>query len=408
MMQLTPSKSVLLRRSIPQPARPFSRAKVATSLDLPRDHHQQFMASLSGPKALALHKRFTLDFHADPDLERLSEKQANFLYKRGFLPEKVRLYGLTPDNIDLYLSDVQRWLTRLVNGSYSIVFNDKVLFTQVLGRYCRVPDIIATFRNGRAIPYSPIWDRVVNGQDDGRMMVAKPLGGGGGGSVYFIRTDRHHAVVETNDDSNSRIIVKVDELAEVLAGQEVPFILNDYIQQGVFTKTLFPLTVNTLRVLVVRSPISGQARVMRAVQRIGTSESYPIDNFSLGGLSSEVDLVSGELGCAVAAEGKYKGHGWECHPDTGERIRGKRVPDWENIKHEICRVFNQLPYVKYCGFDLVIDDEGVVVLEGNSYSQVRLFQMNRPLLECQELVEFYKKEGLLGNYKEKQEAIAAG
>lgn len=401
MMQVSTATPALLRRSTLLPGRSRSRAMATQSSGLPRDHHRHFMATLSGPQALALHKRFTLDFHADPDLERLTESQARFLYERGFLPEKVRLYGLHPGNIDLYLSDVQRWLTRLVNGSYSIVFNDKVLFTQVFGRHCRVPGVIATFRNGRAIPYDSAWSRILDGSDGGRMMVAKPLGGGGGGSVYFIRTDRHHAVIETNDNNNSRIVVKLHELTEVLAAQEVPFILNDYIQQGDFTQTLFPLTVNTLRVLVVRCPSTGRARVMRAVQRIGTSESYPIDNFSMGGLSAEIDLESGELGHAVAAEGKHSGCGWSTHPDTGESIQGKRIPNWHNIRRAVCRVFDQLPYVKYCGFDLILDEKGVVFLEGNSYSQVRLFQMNRPLLTCRKLVDFYRREGLVGAYNNK-------
>ncbi|MDN3557469.1 sugar-transfer associated ATP-grasp domain-containing protein [Halomonas maura] len=363
--------------------------------DLPEDHHRHFMANLSGVERLSLLKRFTLDFHADPDLGKISEEQAEFLYERGFLPEKIRLYGLNRDNIDLYLSDVQRWLTRLVNGPYSIVFNNKVLFTQVFGRYCRVPGIIAIFRNGRAIPYCELWDRIISGQDSGRMMVAKPLGGGGGGSVYFIRTDRHHAVIETNDEEGARVVVKVSELAEVLAAQEVPFILNDYIQQGDFTQALFPLTVNTLRVLVIRHPVTRKGQVIRAVQRIGTSESYPIDNFSLGGLSAEINLANGELSHAVAAEGKHAGKRWESHPDTGEKISEKRVPHWEDIKEDICRLFENLPYIKYCGFDLIIDDDGFIVLEGNSYSQVRLFQMSSPLLDNQVLVDFYKSEGLL-------------
>lgn len=365
------------------------------ALNLPKDHHRLFMASLSGAEALALHKRFTLDFHADPDLEKISEDEAQFLYERGFLPEKIRLYGLNPDNVDYYLSDVQRWMTRLVNGPYSVVFNNKVLFTQVFGRYCRVPRIIATFRNGRVISYDELWSRIVKGQDDGRMMVAKPLGGGGGGGVYFIRTDRHHAVIETNGEESSRITVKLDELASILLEQEVPFILNDYIQQGAFTQSLFPLTVNTLRVLVIRHPETHRAHVIRAVQRIGTSESYPIDNFSMGGLSAAVDLDSGELGYAVAAEGRYTGKHWEQHPNTGEGISGKIVPNWRKTKEEICHLFDQLPYVKYCGFDLILDEEGFVVLEGNSYSQVRLFQMISPLLKNRGLMEFYKNEGLV-------------
>lgn len=365
------------------------------SISLPSDHHRELIAGLTGADALALYKRFTLDFHADPDLDDLTEEEANFLYERGFLPEKKRLYNLDSNNIDSYLSDMQRWLTRLVNGPYSIVFNNKVLFTQVFGRYCKVPEIIAICRNGRVIPYGSLWQEIIDGHHPQRMLVAKPLGGGGGGSVYFIRTDRDHAVVETNDEETPRTVVTLEKLAGMLADQEVPFIINEYVHQGSFSHELYPLTVNTVRMLVVRDPVTFEPYIVRAVQRIGTSESYPIDNFSLGGLSVDIDMATGRLGSAMAAEGKYRGQLLSEHPDTGERLEGRLVPHWGDVKNKIYNLFKKLPYLSYCGFDLILEDDDCVVLEGNSYSQVRLFQMHSPLLEDKNYCAFLKSRGFL-------------
>lgn len=348
---------------------------------LPKDHHKRLMESLKETDQLALLKRFTLDFHADPDLASLSEEEAQFFYERGFLPEKARLYGLNRDNIDIYLSDVQRWLTRLVNGSYSIVFNNKILFDQVFGQYCNVPRTVAVCRQGRVIPHTDLWQQIEAGQAGPLMLVAKPLGGGGGGSVYFIRIDKRHAVVETNDTNNPRFSVKAEALGEVFSRQRVPFIINEYVQQGEFSKRLYPLTVNTIRALVVRNATTGEPYLVRAVLRVGNSESYPIDNFSLGGLSIEVNKETGELGHAVAAAGRFTGQRWEVHPDTGERITGAYIPNWQEHKNKLLTLFNKLPYLEYCGFDLILQDDSFVVLEGNSYSQVRLFQMHKALLQ---------------------------
>lgn len=373
-----------------------SRAQDQCHLDtpVPADHHRLFMERIRGGEALTLLKRFTLDFHSDPDLEMMTEGRARFLYERGFLPEKARLYGVTEQNIDGYLSDVQRWLTRLVNGEHTIVFNNKVLFTQVFGHHCSVPQALAVWRNGRTIAYSRAWDAIVEGSGPAPRLVAKPLGGGGGGNVYFIRVDSSHAVIETNDPEAPRAVVKRRELPSIFAEQSVPFIINEFVEQGSFTRALYPLTVNTLRALVIRDVDTGEPHIVRAVQRIGTSASYPIDNFSLGGLSAEVDMATGRIGYAVAAEGKYRGQRWEEHPDTGERLVGRVIPHWTRVKETLMRLFGRLPYLRYCGFDLILRDDDVVVLEGNSYSQVRLFQMHEPLLFDARYRRFLEAHGL--------------
>ena len=367
----------------------------ASDTMLPKDHHKRLMESLKETEQLALLKRFTLDFHADPDLEKLSQEEAQFFYERGFLPEKARLYGLNRDNVDTYLSDVQRWLTRLVNGPYSVVFNNKILFDQVFGQYCNVPRTVAVCRQGRVIPHTDLWQEIEAGRAGPLMLVAKPLGGGGGGSVYFIRIDKRHAVVETNDAITPRFNVKAEALGEVFSRQRVPFIINEYVQQGDFSKRLYPLTVNTVRALVVRDPTTGEPCLVRAVLRVGNSESYPIDNFSLGGLSIEVNKESGELGHAVAAAGRFTGRRWTTHPDTGEKITGAHIPNWRTHKNKLLALFNKLPYLKYCGFDLILQDDEFVVLEGNSYSQVRLFQMHEPLFSDYQVAELYAKHNII-------------
>jgi hypothetical protein len=359
------------------------------------DHHRKFMSSLRGTELLKLYRRFTLDFHADPALEEMDRDTADFLYQRGFLPEKIALYGLSPKNVDFYLSDMQRWATRFINEPYSIVFNNKVLFNQVFGRHCDVPGVIATFRRGRVVTYGDDWQRIIAGDVHHRLLIAKPLGGGGGGDIYFVRIEGLHAVIETNASQDNRQVVRVSELERILLAQTVPFILNDYVVQSDFSRSLFPLTVNTLRVLVIRDQVTTLPVLVRATQRIGTRESYPIDNFSLGGLSAEVNLGTGELCHAVAGAGLYKGTGIKEHPDTGEVLLGRRIPDWQAIKEGLCLLFVKLPYLQYCGFDIIHGNGGFTVLEGNSYSQVRLFQMNRPLLEDASLVAFYRDKGII-------------
>jgi hypothetical protein len=49
----------------------------------------------------------------------------------GFSSEKYELYNLKENQRKLYLTDIQRRKTAMINGPYSIVLDDKNLFTKV-------------------------------------------------------------------------------------------------------------------------------------------------------------------------------------------------------------------------------------------------------------------------------------
>jgi hypothetical protein len=356
-------------------------------------HHRALIDGLTDPVALRHLKRFRTDFAKDPT--PVSDDQAAWLYDQGFLPEKVDLYDFETHDIALYLSDVQRWMTREVNGPYAIVFNNKILFTQVFRNFCAVAPVNAIWRGGRIISYDGVWEACVAGQlEESRKFVIKPLGGGGGGSVYFVTVGRKSAVIESNEDGRERFTLPVARLGDIFKGARVPFMVTEFIHQGAYSRALYPLTVNTVRMLVVRDPETLQPHVVRTVQRMGTAASYPIDNFTLGGLSAEIDVETGVLGPAVAAAGPHKGPKWDFHPNTGEPITGLVVPNWQDVVGKMKDLFLQMPYISYCGFDLILRDDDVVVLEGNSYSQVRLFQMHRPLLPDPIYVKVLKHHGI--------------
>ena len=356
-------------------------------------HHEALMQSIQDPVTLKHLARFMTDFAKDP--ANITDEDASWLYAQGFLPEKIELYDFEKYDPSLFLSDVQRWMTREVNGDYSIVFNNKILFTQTFRNFCKVAPITAIWRNGRITPYDDVWEKCITGKlTEPRKFVAKPLGGGGGGGVYFIEVGARKAVVESNEPGRERFVLPVQDLIKVFDGARVPFMLTEFIYQGAFTKALYPLTVNTVRMLVVRDPDTLLPHVVRTVQRMGTSSSYPIDNFSVGGLSAEIDIETGVLGPGVAAAGPYTGKLWDHHPNTGEPIAGQVIPNWQDIVARMKNLFLQVPYISYCGFDLILMDDDVVVLEGNSFSQVRLFQMHRPLLPDPAYVKVLKHHGI--------------
>lgn len=371
------------------------------------EHHRLACRDVQGEDNLRFWRSFTLAFAAD--LEQVTDEQREFLYDHGFTPEKWGLYRLDLHHPAFFFSDVQRERTRNVNGAYDVVFNNKILFTQVFSPHARVPRIAALWRNGRLIEHDPIWSRIKNGEVSQEVrLVAKPVGGGGGGNIYFIRADADTVVVESNDHLEKTRRFPVVEIERMFEDAKVPFIVNSFIVQGEYSAGLYPLTVNTLRVLIIREPETLEPHIIRAVQRIGTSESYPIDNFSYGGLSARVTLETGELGLAVTAGGSNPRVFMDRHPDTQEPISGKFIPRWGEVKESLLDLFRRLPYLNYCGFDLVIQDDGFCIIEGNSFSQVRLFQMHEPLLIDRLYRKFLRHHGILQGSEEEFEQLEAG
>ena len=62
--------------------------------------------------------------------------------KKGFSSDFFKMYDLNKENIDDYISEYSRYLSREINGRYKIVLDDKIIFTEVFGKYVNVPKII--------------------------------------------------------------------------------------------------------------------------------------------------------------------------------------------------------------------------------------------------------------------------
>src|SRR5690606_18742139 len=95
----------------------------------PGDHHLRLRSRDQDLRALALWKDYTVEFVRDSS--PVDDDRLEYLFDRGFTPEKWDLYRFDENDPELYLSDWQRSLTRFMNGPYDVVFNNKILFTQV-------------------------------------------------------------------------------------------------------------------------------------------------------------------------------------------------------------------------------------------------------------------------------------
>lgn len=312
------------------------------------------------------------------------------MWSKGFLGESKYIYRLNKENYMYYLSDFKRLKTIYINKGYSFVLNNKIIFERTFRDSLMIPKIIALVLKGKIIAQDGEVNDIQSLVDYLRIngcVVIKPIAGGWGLGVNILR------MIDGDIYCNNKII-SIDNLSNKIKEMDDYFI-NEFIRQGDYAEKLNPATTNTIRIITMIDPESNEAFIPIAVQRIGTNRSAPADNWTRGGISAEIDVDTGTLkkGAAYPFNNKVIWH--KRHPDTGAEIEGLKIPDWETIKNSILNAANKHSYIKYIGWDVVSTRNGIMVIEGNNYTDVNLLQIHRPLLKDERIKKFYKYHGII-------------
>ena len=308
------------------------------------------------------------------------------LLAHGFHSDKQHLYALGPKGLPLptYVGDFERLMLRRVNEPYGPFLDHKALFAQVFGSQFRVPVDHGLIRRGVFTP-------LVEGLDiaptaaalqDPRFpdsFVLKRVGGGGGKDILLVDRGAGDALL-VNDDE-----VSVSELVDTLEMRT--YVVNERLTQGTYAQGLYPGSINTVRVVTMRD--SDGPFIAFAVQRIGNSRSRPTDNLNRGGLCALVDPDTGVLGPARQLEASSAPHPYDHHPDTGAQITGRAVPGWEAIQEQLLAAMEAFPGLRYVGWDVVLAEDQMLVLEGNSYPGVQVAQLHTPLRADRRVERFF-------------------
>lgn len=323
-----------------------------------------------------------------PTRERLT-RVARWM-PRGFLSETSYIYDFDNYPYTDYLSDYQRMLAFGVNEWAADLLVNKLAFQRLLEPMLPMPALLGILRSGRlhtldGPTVEP--DRVFAMLDESEHgLVLKPLSGSCGRGVLVIGKDDGRIVL------NSEPVAAGDVLTRIPPDEA--YMVTPFVSQSEYSKAFYPHTTNTIRILTMIDPATGRAFVATAVQRMGCGRSRPVDNWTQGGLSALIDIEAGRLGRGVTfpINGKLVWH--NTHPETGAAIEGVVVPGWAGIRDRILGVADQLAFMPYVGWDVIVRDDGVCLLEGNRNSDVNLLQAHRPLLIDPRVRAFFEKFGV--------------
>lgn len=312
---------------------------------------------------------------------------------RGFSANEYVWYNLKENDYKEYISDFVRLKSRSINGTYSIMLDDKVMFEEIFRNATRVPTNYAWIDSGVVHGlhgYSVNNENIVDYIKSKEKVVLKKLRGGSGIGVYVIAWNGEDFVVNTEKKSS-------DDVKKLLTSKELlNAILCEYIIQADFSKKLYPDSTNTIRIVCAKKCGEGEVHIIKAAQRIGTKASAPLDNVSKGALVCEINLETGELKKGIVAKNKEASASFtSVHPDTAMRLEGLVIPNWETIKAEVLALTRRFPYLRFVAWDVLLTNEGFCIIEGNASAGVTMFQMEHGVRN-EELGDIYRSYGIMG------------
>lgn len=308
----------------------------------------------------------------------------------GYVPDQYMIYDFAHNDRHEYLSEFDWYRSRYINEPFDQMLNNKVMCSEVLEHYIDVPTNLFMRNKGRMVSLEP--DAADGYRDVSDVLellkhhdfvYMKPLAAGKGKGVHRLELIDGKPAVDWQS-------MEEDEFASFLTETDGWF-LCEGVKQHPFLDSIYDKTSNTIRIITLRDPNTGDYKVFFAVLRIGTSGTVPVDNGSRGGLVSRIDLETGELSEAKTLQSLDV---FETHPDTGAQIKGLIVPGWDNVKEQMLALVRQFPFLNFVAWDVLLTEEGLCVIEANTSSGVNIIQLWGPQ-RYGELGDFYRAHGVI-------------
>lgn len=198
-------------------------------------------------------------------------------------------------------------------------------------------------------------------------LFAKPLKASGGSGAE--RWDQ----VEQRRWSDGGRNLGDQELIDHLRAKGRPYIVQRRIKPHPAIEPLTSGAVPTVRALTILDE-QGQPELVGASFRMSIGDNRTVDNIHAGGLACRVSLEDGTLGLASNL-GSDARLGWHRHhPTTYQRIEGTRLPFWDEVKAVAVRAHTAFEGRVVIGWDIAIDEEGPIIIEGNRGPDMDLMQ----------------------------------
>lgn len=316
--------------------------------------------------------------------------------RHGFLSETYLIHDLANSDLDLFLPDYAIFTkTPRIDQPFSSLLHNRLAFALMmpslgLGNYIpRFHGLISAttaYAIGERKPVSRM-DFLQELLSANKAIVVKPLAESQGVGILVLSKDEHGVNV------NGKCVS-----SEVLSGMLDRYphnIVEEFITPHDYARQIFPHATNTIRMVTMYDAEQRECFLAACNHRFGTTRSAPVDNWSQGGVWTQIEPQTGTLGKWISHPGAYDSHLQDRHPETGARIQGVCIPHWDAVKADVLRIASAIPFLPYVGWDIVVTDNGCKILEGNENPGIGLGPGGRPLLSDPRVRAFYKRYGVI-------------
>lgn len=295
------------------------------------------------------------------------------LYRRiwlsfhGYVPDQYALYDLKHNDMNDYLSEFDWYKSRKINGREAYILNHKAICSQMLSQYVQVPKVLCLKKktaivSDRGLFLAP--DDLLRLLKKEGKTIYKPLDAGKGKNIFTIEFRGDACLINGRESDADELIKKLN--------REKGWFISAYIEQSQYLKDIFPDSANTLRLITVRNEDRNAVELLFAIQRFGRKNTIPVDNASQGGLVAKIDLSSGVMS---EARTLHSLDVFYCHPDSGAKICGMKIPHWDELKAQIVALAEKFIYLDFIAWDVLQTDNGFYIIEANASSGVNIIQL---------------------------------
>lgn len=160
-------------------------------------------------------------------------------------------------------------------------------------------------------------------------------------------------------------------------------ILEELIVQHEALNKLYPLSVNSLRIVTI--VVDKIPHVVYVVSKMGNEGKF-VDNMENSGLCCPVDTTTGKIN-NVAHTSKLITY--DTHPYTNIKLIGYEIPYIKEAMELVKKAALVVPEVKYIGWDVFIGEDGPGIIEGNDYPGYDFWQLPEHTPDKIGLVPYY-------------------
>ena len=154
--------------------------------------------------------------------------------------------------------------------------------------------------------------------------------------------------------------------------ETVSFIFQETIKQHPILNSIYPHSINSLRVHSFFDQEKNDYEIVSVMMRIGRKGAV-VDNCGVGGLYIAVDLENWTLGKFAQTYLSRGGHRFTAHPDTGHVFAGTKLPFREESL-DLVKAAAPLFTSDFIGWDVALTESGPVILEGNENPHLGMAQ----------------------------------